>query len=259
MKKLIILALAASAAFVSCGRLYTLEQKAADEKVIVGFCPSGMSASTQGFYRKCLGDAGADSLVFFSEYVSDRKTARAYIRQVDALITPGSTSNDAKGRGASEDLLIKEALRRHKPVLGICYGHQHVNIVKGGANSSVKKLAPDTEILHRNVVDGHNVGINHKEHNINIADGSRLQEMLGGVDTIGVNTSHRYAIGKIGKGVKVTATADDGIIESIQGKGFIGVQFHPEYLYGKHGMEPFLGIFKAFVGDAKVARYKRGH
>ncbi len=254
MKKYIILACAAIFALSSCGVANKSSKLVEKQPVTVGICPSGMSELTQNCYYKCLGDAGA-KCVIFTDYFTDDATAAEYMSKVDALIVPGLTANDASGRGKSDKLLIKAAMEQGKPMLGICLGHQRLNGVFGGSNSSVSKLSPDSKIEHKIKIEDNNIGVNSLVHYIKIDRDSKLYHILGDVDSVLVNTSHKYSLDKIGEGVTVVARADDGIVEAIEGKGFIGVQFHPEYLYGRLNIERFLAIFKNLVDEARTIKY----
>jgi putative glutamine amidotransferase len=71
-----------------------------------------------------------------------------------------------------------------------------------------------------------------------------------------VNSSHHQAVGKIGKGLRVAATAPDGIIEAIESinhKFVIGVEWHPEYL---NPNDLDLNLFKGLIeAIAKLERF----
>lgn len=237
----------------------------ADNTIKVGICWSGMSSTGVTYYTKCLGDCGA-KMVRFGRYCWTEEEAKTFVSQVDAIISPGSTSGDAKtangdphNRSVSDDNIIKAAIAAGKPVLGICYGHQRLNQCLGGNMSQVSVLAPNSTVLHKYTVNGENVGVNSEIHNITIDPNSILYSLLGST-TIMVNSSHEYALNKISSKVWVTAKADDGIVEAIEGKDglrVMGVQFHPETLYGKLGLFKFLKIFDWFVDQAKQAKKER--
>lgn len=237
----------------------------ASSEIKVGICWSGMSSTGVTYYTKCLGDCGA-KMVRFGRYCWTEEEAKTFVSQVDAIISPGSTIGDAKtangdphNRSVSDDNIIKAAIAAGKPVLGICYGHQRLNQCLGGNMSQVSVLAPTSTVLHKYTVNGENVGVNSEIHNITIDPNSILYSLLGST-TIMVNSSHEYALNKISSKVWVTARADDGIVEAIEGKDglrVMGVQFHPETLYGKLGLFKFLKIFDWFVDQAKQARTER--
>lgn len=114
--------------------------------------------------------------------------------------------------------LMKAVLARDIPVLGICAGEQLLNIALGG------KI-----IQHLPTAAGH---YGEQYHNCRIAAGSLLRELTGKPD-FQVNSCHHQAVdpAALGNGLKITAVADDGVAEAIEGtgKGFrLGLQFHAE-------------------------------
>lgn len=240
----------------------TTEVKPVSTAIVIGICPSGMSNSTKGYYNRCITDAGGVMKVC-ENYCWTELDAKTFISKVDALISPGSTSSDADGTGLwpykrskSENYLIAAAIDAGKPVLGICYGHQRLNVVMGGSTDDVANLAPGSTVPHRVSENGVNVGVSSEVHNINIEPDSKLARLLGTTQVM-VNTSHTYALSRVSSRLRVVARADDGIIEAVEGDNVMGVQFHPEYLYGKMGIEKFRGIFDDLVMTAKTIKESR--
>ena len=79
-------------------------------------------------------------------------------------------------------------------------------------------------------IDGHKCPRQREVHPIAITPGSRLAWILE-TETYVVNSRHHQAAGKVGRGVAVTATAPDGVIEALEipDKRFVvAVQWHPE-------------------------------
>jgi putative glutamine amidotransferase len=162
---------------------------------------------------------------------------------IDALIVPGgdwdidptffgqkimSDTVLINHRRTTYDMkLMKKALERDMPVLGICYGMQLMNVLAGG------NLIQDLPSFRR-------TDINHEQphpkdalwHDINIVKGTKLWEIAGRTTFARVNSTHHQAIDQIGKNIIVTANASDGIIEAIESTIHhfaIGVEWHPEY------------------------------
>ncbi len=130
------------------------------------------------------------------------------------------------GRTTFELALIRGALDRDLPVLGICGGEQLMAVALGG---SLIQHIPD-EI--KDALD-HEQSTSHTQpsHHIALAPGSKLAAITG-QSRIMVNSTHHQAVKAVGPGCTISATAPDGVIEAIEvpGQKFcIGVQWHPEY------------------------------
>ncbi len=149
-------------------------------------------------------------------------------------------------REAVDELLLQDASNLYKPLLGICYGFQALNVWQGG-----------TLVQHLQS------GINHaagraiaEAHAIELDARSRLRRILGlgSRSTMMVNSSHHQAVGILGSGlVKSAWSPDDGVIEAAEGHGdqfLMGVQWHPERLLDENKAAQHL--FQSFV-DAAAA------
>jgi gamma-glutamyl-gamma-aminobutyrate hydrolase PuuD len=135
--------------------------------------------------------------------------------------------------------LLKAALEIDLPVLAICAGQQLLNICLGGnLIQDLKSVYPETGAHH------HNREVKGLKHVVKIEPNSMLAEFYEEL-CISVPTSHRQAVKDLGKGLVITAYAEDGVVEAVElpGRRFIvGVQWHPERDYA--GNE---GLFKAFI------------
>ena len=217
--------------------------------VVVGVCHSGAGAGGHAYFRKCVGDAGGEC-VFFPKYTLTDEMAQEYVSGVDAVIIPGSNKKDTTGRRDYDARVVNAAIEAGKPILGICAGHQRISTVLGGKMGRVQ----GHKILGEN---GANVGVYQEAHPIIIDRDSRLYRLLGSRDTVMVNTSHFWCVTSIAEGLKVVALAPDGTIEAYEGDKIMGVQFHPEVMYGKMGLSGFLPIFEDLVSEAAAARKER--
>ena len=110
-------------------------------------------------------------------------------------------------------------LKAGKPVLGICRGHQLLNIAFGG-----------TLIQHLPTAESHMVHPDRTDnvHSVQIAPDSFLSPLYG--SACAVNSSHHQGIEMPGKGLRVVMRAEDGVIEAVAHKALPvwGVQWHPE-------------------------------
>lgn len=133
-------------------------------------------------------------------------------------------------RDGVEKQLLKNALQKDTPILGLCRGMQLINVYNGGT------LYQDIETDLRGKVnhESSNIArdIKHRAHHITIDKDSKLYKIVG-LESVDVNTHHHQAIKKLGKGIRVTAVSPDGIIEAIEtddDRFIIGIQAHPESL-----------------------------
>jgi putative glutamine amidotransferase len=159
-----------------------------------------------------------------------------------------------RGRDAYEIELINRALDADIPVLAICRGIQVMNVARGG--TLVQDIPSDipTAIEHTFGVPPHQPYT--LAHEIWIDKGSRLAELTGeslsGGDTCQVNSRHHQAVQALGEGFIVSATAPDGVIETIEDptRPFcVGVQWHPENFY-RTG--EFRSLFEGFVQACRI-------
>lgn len=130
--------------------------------------------------------------------------------------------------------LLKEVMKKRKPILGICYGMQLINVaMEGNLYQDIKRQVPRSRD-HR------------KNHSIKILPETRLSKIMDGVEAIVVISTHHQAIKEIGKNLTITAEADDGIIEAIEMEDYpllIGVQWHPEKEIGDSFTKKLMSSF----------------
>jgi putative glutamine amidotransferase len=185
------------------------------------------------------------------------------IEQCDAVLLPGSradvdpakydavrqphTAASDPGRDTVDELLLQDAYNMRKPVLGICYGLQMLNVYRSG-----------TLIQH---IES---GINHEAgrkvaiaHTVEVEPTSNLAGILGETHKVPVNSSHHQSAAVIGDGLRVAARSpEDGIIEAVEGTSpdhfVLAVQWHPERSVDED--EPSRAIFRALVEAAKARK-----
>jgi putative glutamine amidotransferase len=219
------------------------------------------------------------------------------IERCDGVVLPGSKADvDPAKFGATrhektdaadpkrdtvDELLLQDAYNMRKPVLGICYGLQILNVYRSG-----------TLVQHIESAVNHEAGRKVPvAHQVEIEPGSKLAEILGlregtassrtededsGKGTgstraenapndggalapgvrliIPVNSSHHQSADAIGDGLKITARCpEDGIIEAIEGISpdhfVVAVQWHPERSFEDD--ERSRRLFRALVDAAK--------
>ncbi len=149
-------------------------------------------------------------------------------------------------RRQSNDLgLARAARERGIPTLGICLGLQVMNVASGGT------LIQDLHSGGPNGVEHVSEPEDRARHDVRIEPGTRTAAILGGPRQMNVNSSHHQAIKEVGRGLRVTAKAPDGIVEGLEDAGlpfYVGVQWHPEDMTGEKSASL---IFEAFVEAAQ--------
>ena len=134
------------------------------------------------------------------------------------------------------------------PVLAICRGPQLLNVALGGTLiQDIPSEVPNS--LGHNAREDRSARV----HDVNIDEGSRIADAVGAT-RITVNSLHHQSVRDVAPGLKVTATAPDGIIEGLESDTddwwAIAVQWHPEEM--NDSPEPWdRGIFRAFAERLK--------
>jgi putative glutamine amidotransferase len=150
-------------------------------------------------------------------------------------------------RDALECDLVHLAIERQVPTLAICRGTQVVNIALGG---SLHVHLPDVvgeSVLHR---------LPPREpvpHPVSVEEGCGLALLMGATD-IEPMSWHHQAIDRLGDGLRVVATAPDGVIEAVELDGhpwLMAVQWHPELTAAADPTQA--ALFEAFVNAASPA------
>jgi putative glutamine amidotransferase len=186
------------------------------------------------------------------------------IERCDAVLLPGSkadvdpakynavaqaeTAEADPRRDTVDELLLQDAYNMHKPILGICYGLQILNVYRSGTLLQHIESPIDHEA-------GRTVPV---AHEVAVEPGSTLAELVRkqGQDLlIPVNSSHHQSAEVVGDGLRVVARCQqDGIIEAIEGTSsdhfVLAVQWHPERSVDND--EASRAIFRGFVEAAKV-------
>jgi putative glutamine amidotransferase len=131
---------------------------------------------------------------------------------------------DSLTRDAWELALIRAALDRERPLLGICRGMQLLNVALGG---DLTQHLPN--LIGGNLEHSPAPG-RYGHHTVNAVDGTRTATILG-TDALTVPTYHHQAVATLGHGLRPSAHADDGTVEAVEGGGqsfLLAVQWHPE-------------------------------
>lgn len=142
-------------------------------------------------------------------------------------------------RDRDEIELIRRFFAQGKPILGICRGHQVINVAFGG---DLIQDVPDPA-HHKAGTDGDRIHTVRAVH-------AFMRELYG--ETFPVNSAHHQAAGRLGGGLIETCVSDDGVNEGFihENGRVIGVQFHPERIGFAHRRSDAVDgekLFSAFL------------
>jgi putative glutamine amidotransferase len=194
----------------------------------------------------------------------DRRALRSIYDRLDGLIisgggdiaparygeklSPYSVGIDPD-RDEIEMQIITWAVEDDRPLLGICRGHQALNVALGGTLiQDIWKEVPGS-LRHESPSDE---WFTRTPHEVRVAPGSRLYRALGmTTDRIAVNSMHHQAVGQIAPDLCTVAQADDGVVEGLEHpdrRFVVSVQWHPEALAEREA--PQRSLFEALVQAA---------
>ena len=168
-----------------------------------------------------------------------------YGASLDPHTAPGDPARDNV-----DELLLQDAYNMHKPVLGICFGLQSLNVWRSG-----------TLTQHLDGAVRHSCAKSDESalpHRVVLAPDSRLAAIVGSLRSpekleMTVNSSHHQAAEAVGDGLRAVAwSAEDRVIEAVEGTSpehwVIGVQWHPERLLEDPAA---VALFRALVEAAQ--------
>jgi putative glutamine amidotransferase len=145
-------------------------------------------------------------------------------------------------RDTADELLLQDAHNMRKPLLGICYGLQSLNIYRSG--TLWQHIESSIDHTDRN-----------KTHVVRVEPASLLARIVGlpSDAEIQVNTSHHQAAATVGDGLRIAAKAPDGVIEALEGTSpehfVLAVQWHPERSLEEPASR---AVFRALVEAART-------
>ncbi len=191
----------------------------------------------------------------------DPGLAAEYLGHIQALVVTGGafdvdpslygdgerheTVTLKQGRTAAELALMRGALERNMPVLGICGGQQLLAVALGG---TLIQHIPDSipnALPHEQPNPRHEPG-----HAIAVTPGTLLHRIVGATE-MRVNSAHHQAVRHPGPRAIVNAVAPDQVIEGVEDPRYrfcLGVQWHPEFSIDPGDRR----IFDALVAAAAI-------
>ena len=154
-------------------------------------------------------------------------------------------------RDQIETTIVRIAVERRLPLLGICRGLQVLNVALGGTlwadvlSQKPGRIAHDFDQTYPR---------QYRAHSVEVEQGSLLAQVLGCTETA-VNSLHHQGIKALAPDLRSTAIAPDGLIEGVEIPGHpfaVGVQWHPEWLVDES--VPMMNLFNRFVQAARNGR-----
>jgi putative glutamine amidotransferase len=225
-----------------------------------------LSVSVSNAYQQALVQAGALPMILPA--TASPEIVTECVRRADGVLLTGgedveprlytrrlpprtrrtvTVTPDGGQRDLRELLVIKALFDLSKPLLAICRGHQMLNVALGGTLvADIRAEVPGAANHQR---------LDRKDqvvHQVRLTAGCFLAKIVG-KQTLGVNSTHHQAVGRVAGPLQVTAVSPDGVIEGLELRPgatcglpwLVSVQFHPERLarrYAEHG-----AVFRAFT------------
>ena len=197
--------------------------------------------------------------------VADLSARRRLLADIDGLLLTGSGPDLApelygerprypfpimSQRRATFELEIAQLARTADiPLLGICGGMQAINVAFGGSLYQDIPSQISNALEHRQPAPATKLS-----HTVTVAPGSLLRRIVRTV-TLRVNSSHHQSVKEVAPSLVTSAVAPDGIVEAIESttqRFFLGVQWHPEFLFERYSLHRQL--FEAFLRAARRRR-----
>jgi putative glutamine amidotransferase len=213
-------------------------------------------------YVKAVQDAGALVLMLPPDELLLENPAEA-LDLLDGLVLAGGADIDPASYGEArhpetldtvperdrfEIALVRAAIERDLPVLGICRGMQLINVAYGG---TLLQHLPERFGHHEHLrVPGTFDGA---DHDVELIDGSLAARAAGETDHA-TKSHHHQGVDRLGEGLRISGnSAMDGLPEAIEmdGRRFVlGVQWHPEADRDSH-------VVGALVAEARKHMQER--
>jgi putative glutamine amidotransferase len=210
-------------------------------------------------YVRAIEEVGGIPLIL--PLVEDRAARTRLLRDIDGLLLTGSGPDlppalygerqrytfqvMSERRSTFELDMVQLARKADVPVLGICGGMQTMNVACGGSLFQDISSQFAKSLQHRQPKPATALS-----HTVTITPGSLLRRVMRTV-TLRVNSSHHQSVKAVASSLVASAVAPDGIIEAIESPAhrfFLGIQWHPEFLFDRYRLHRRL--FEAFLRAA---------
>lgn len=230
-------------------------------------------------YQAAIRDAGAELVMVGLECADEiRADPRAFLKRFDGLILsgggdvhpalwpcpphfPGRTWEEViaahhmsvnEERDRMEVALARAAIECGLPTLGICRGHQVIQIALGGQLI----LDLDPQLGHRSRPDRSS-----SHHRILLEEDTPIRRMLGGQSELMVNSRHHQGVARdqVAPPLRLAALAEDGlVVEAFYAPShpwLVGIQWHPERSEDAESHRVSRPLFHHFVAACHKASH----
>ena len=234
---------------------------------ISGNFVDGNCMLARGYYLSVL-EAGGVPLIL--PPYPHREQLIATLDMLDGILLSGGADIDPRYQGEEPDynllhginaprdeqelMLVKLAVDRQIPILGICRGMQTMAVALGGKVHQDIYAALGDNLLVHSQEEERSVAT----HDVAIEQGTLLHSFFG--DSLAVNSFHHQAVSAVPAGFRVAAVAPDGVIEameSVEGLPLVGVQWHPECFILKDDNRVMMPLFQWLIGESALYRRAR--
>lgn len=214
-------------------------------------------------YSVAMADAGA-APAMIPLFSRDLDSLRAVYERVDGILLAGGVDMDPgtfgetphprlgrvdPDRDAVELELARWAIEERKPILGLCRGHQVLNVALGGTLwQDIESQLPDA--IKHDYFPNAGYARDYKAHPVAVVPGSRLDAAFRRA-AIEVNSMHHQAVKELAGSLQASGRAPDGLIEAFESGTehfLVGVQWHPEMF--ERSDEGTRELFRQFVAAA---------
>ncbi len=211
-------------------------------------------------YTRALKAAGASCVVLPPGNASPAAIT-TILERLDGVLIPGGADIDPSfygeerlpqvrrtdpERDAYEIKVIRAAVQRGMPLLGICRGQQSINVALGGSLYQDLDSQRAARVKHQMEHGPHH---NKLIHGVDVESGSRFRRAAG-APRIQVNSRHHQAVRGVASALHVTARSPDGVIEGLESEDgrVVAVQCHPE---ARLDLDWARRLFRDFVAAAR--------
>ncbi len=236
-----------------------------ERNIVVGVSAARRDFDRSGFIREYVNEHYSDSITrgggvpIILPITDDESMVSKYIDMIDYLVLSGGQDISPKlyneeflpevevpdlKRDSFDMLLIKYAIKKKIPILGICRGMQIINVYFGGTLYQDLRYNENIFLKHIQGLDSPSTPV----HKIKLQKGSFLGDNFG--DELWVNSYHHQGIKELGEGLIISACSNDGLIEGIENKDgsfILGVQWHPEMMFSAGGNVEMEKLFKKLL------------